>query len=56
MPIRGAKNPFPKMTKPTNSGIFSDSGKGQKMDPVRRPSPIPKTLAEAYRANRKRGD
>lgn len=33
MPIRAKKNPFPKKEPLTNSGMFSNSGKGQKLDP-----------------------
>jgi hypothetical protein len=32
MPIRGVRNPFPKVKPLTNSGIFSKSGAGQKKD------------------------
>lgn len=49
MPIRGAKNPFPKVQKPTNSGIFSNSGAGQKLDPVKRDGAVAAAFNEAYK-------
>lgn len=48
MPIRGAKNPFPKKKPATNSGIFSNSGAGQKMDPVKQSKTTKAVVAEAY--------
>jgi hypothetical protein len=47
--IRGPKNPFPKVKPATNSGIFSDSGKGQKLDPVKRTGAVAAAFNEAYK-------
>lgn len=56
MPIRGVRNPFPKKGRPTNSGIFSDSGAGQKMDPHKVLPENRPAVAEAMRnANSKSG-
>jgi hypothetical protein len=55
MPIRGVKNPVPKVMKPTNSGIFSGKG-SQKMDPVERKGAVAAAFDEAYKnTNRKIG-
>lgn len=55
MPIRGVKNPVPKVMKPTNSGIFSGNG-SQKMDPVACKGAVAAACAEAYKnTNRKIG-
>lgn len=54
MPIRGVKNPFPKVMPPTNGGMFSANGK-QKMDPVKQSPIVKKTVAEAMRSNQKLG-
>lgn len=49
MPIRGAKNPVPAKKPATNSGMFSNSGAGQKMDPVKRSPKVAAAFAEAYK-------
>jgi hypothetical protein len=54
MPIRGVKNPFPKVMPPTNGGMFSANGT-QKMDPVKQSAIVKKTVAEAMRSNGKVG-
>ena len=54
MPIRGVKNPFPKIMPATNGGLFSANG-SQKKDPVKLPSISTKTMAEAMKSNRKKG-
>ena len=54
MPIRGVKNPFPKVLPPTSGGMFSSDGK-QKMDPVKQSAIVKKTVAEAMRSNKKLG-
>lgn len=54
MPIRGVKNPFPKVMPATNSGMFSGKG-SQKMDPVKQSPVVKKTVAEAMRSNGKVG-
>jgi hypothetical protein len=54
MPIRGVKNPFPKIMPPTNGGLFSANG-SQKMDPVKQPAIVKKTIAEAMKSDRKKG-
>jgi hypothetical protein len=54
MPIRGVKNPFPKILPATSGGMFSSDGK-QKMDPVKQPAIVKKTMAEAMRSNGKVG-
>jgi hypothetical protein len=54
MPIRGVKNPFPKVMPPTNGGMFSGHGK-QKMDPVKQSPIIKKTVAEAMKTSQKIG-
>jgi hypothetical protein len=54
MPIRGVKNPFPKVLPPTSGGMFSSNGK-QKMDPVKQSEVVKKTVAEAMRSNMKLG-
>ncbi len=48
MPIRGAKSPVPKKIPAQNSGILSDSGKGQKMDPVKRDPKVQAAFTEAH--------
>lgn len=48
MPIRGAKNPFPKVKPPTNSGMFSGNG-SQKLDPVKRTGAVAAAFNEAYK-------
>lgn len=50
------KSPFPKVKKAMNSGIFSNSGAGQKLDPVKRPPKVEAARAEAMRKTRKKGD
>jgi hypothetical protein len=54
MPIRGVKNPFPKIMPPTNGGLFSANG-SQKMDPVKQSAIVKKTIAEAMKSDRKKG-
>jgi len=54
MPIRGVKNPFPKVMPPTNGGMFYANGT-QKMDPVKQSAVVKKTVAEAMRSNGKVG-
>lgn len=55
MPIRGVKNPVPKVMPPTNSGIFSGKG-SQKMDPVERKGAVAAAFNEAHKnTNRKIG-
>jgi hypothetical protein len=54
MPIRGVKNPFPKVMPATNSGMFSGSGK-QKMDPVKQSPVVKRTVAEAMKSSQKIG-
>jgi hypothetical protein len=54
MPIRGVKNPFPKVMPPTNGGMFSGRG-SQKMDPVKQSAIVKKTVAEAMRTDQKIG-
>lgn len=55
MPIRGARNPMPKVKPPTNSGMFSGKG-SQKMDPVKQSPAVQRTVAEAYKnTNNKAG-
>lgn len=54
MPIRGVKNPFPKVMPATNGGMFSGKG-AQKMDPVKQSEVVKKTVAEAMRSNMKLG-
>jgi hypothetical protein len=54
MPIRGVRNPFPKVLPPTNGGMFSANGK-QKMDPVKQSAIVKKTVTEAMRSNKKLG-
>jgi hypothetical protein len=54
MPIRGVKNPFPKVMPPTNGGMFSANGT-QKMDPVKQSAIVKKTVAEAMRTDQKIG-
>jgi hypothetical protein len=54
MPIRGVKNPFPKIMPATSGGMFSSDGK-QKMDPVKQSAIVKKTVAEAMRTNGKVG-
>jgi hypothetical protein len=49
MPIRGVRNPFPVKKGPGNSGIFSDSGKGQKLDPVKMPPKVRAAYNEAHK-------
>lgn len=53
MPIRGVKNPFPKIMPATNGGLFSANG-SQKMDPVKQPVIVKKTIAEAMKSDRKK--
>lgn len=56
MPILGPRNVFPKVTKPTNSGMFSGGASGkQKLDPVKQTPITKKTVTEAYRSNVKVG-
>lgn len=54
MPIRGVRNPFPKVLPPTNGGMFSASGT-QKMDPVKQSAIVKKTVAEAMKTSQKLG-
>lgn len=54
MPIRGVKNPFPKVMPPTNGGMFSGNG-SQKMDPVKQSTVVKKTVAEAMKSSQKLG-
>jgi hypothetical protein len=54
MPIRGKRNPFPKVMPATNSGMFSGKG-SQKDDPVKQTPVVKKTVAEAMRSNGKVG-
>ena len=54
MPIRGVKNPFPKIMPATNGGLFSANG-SQKIDPVKQPAVVKKTMTEAMMSNRKKG-
>ena len=55
MPIRGVRNPFPKVLPPTNGGMFSANGK-QKMDPVKQSTIVKKTVAEAMKSTHKLGN
>jgi len=48
MPVRGVRNPMPKVKPATNSGMFSGKGT-QKMDPVKRPPKVQAAFEEAYR-------
>jgi hypothetical protein len=52
MPIRGKKNPFPKITKMTNSGMFSHGTAGgkQKLDPTPKlPAAVTRAAKEAMK-------
>lgn len=49
MTKRTKKNPFPPKKPATNSGIFSNSGAGQKMDPVKRDKAVQRAYDEAHR-------
>ena len=48
MPIRGVRNPVPKVKPAQNSGIFSAKGQ-QKLDPVKRPAKVQAAFDEAHR-------
>lgn len=52
--IRGARNPFPAITKMRNSGIFSNGTEGQKMDKAAKmPAGVARAVKEAYSCGRK---
>jgi hypothetical protein len=54
MPIRGKRNPFPKVMPATNSGMFSGNG-SQKNDPVKQSAVVKKTVNEAMKSSQKLG-
>lgn len=47
----GKKSPFPPKKPATNSGIFSNSGAGQKLDPVKLPKKSVEVRKEAMAHN-----